>query len=185
MKTCLLASLLLALAVCSGASRGASPKIDENALIEMRKGQTTFDEIVRRFGRPNVTSKNWDGTRTAAYVYGEGRSAVALSLPALGAVLGGSNENTVLLYFDDRGRLMEYKVNEASAKPQDGPTVRYVEPAAAGPGSVVASTPARATTAAPSPAISSKPVPVEIRKPRKDDDLPWWLPSTSTREDRY
>ena len=33
----------------------------------MRTGRTTFEEIVRRFGRPNFSSTSWDGTRTAAY----------------------------------------------------------------------------------------------------------------------
>src|SRR5215510_11655188 len=88
MKTTpLCASLLLALSIHAPSSHAASPRINEAALAEMRKGQTTYDQVVRRFGRPNFGSKNWDG-RTVAYAYGEGWSPNALT--ALNAALGGS-----------------------------------------------------------------------------------------------
>ena len=111
----------------------------------MRKGRTTFEEIVRRFGRPNFSSTSWDGTRTAAYAYGEGRSSAALSLPALGAALGGSAGDTVVLYFDGKGLLTDYKVNQAAARPADPPAqpaMRYVEPSRDGPAPSPAAKPA-------------------------------------------
>ena len=218
MKPCRLAAVLLALAVYAGASPAATPRIDENALAGMRKGQTTFDEIVRRFGRPNFGSKNWDG-RTAAYAYGEGWSPNALT--ALNAVLGGSPGNTVVLYFNDRDVLTDYKINQATAKPGEAPatptvryvepsfgatkpaatarpaavpaapTVRYVEPSPAG-GPPPAVKPAAAAAAKPveaAPLASAPPATPEAAQASKpeqrNDGLPSWLPSSSTRGDRY
>jgi hypothetical protein len=218
----LFASLLLALTLHAGTSHGASPKIDEAALADMRTGRTTFEEIVRRFGRPNFASTSWDGTRTAAYAYGEGRSTAALTLPALGAVLGGSGSDTVVLYFDGKGVLTDYKVSRAAAKPADAPavpTVRYVEPSFGGTKPAPAAKPAAAAMpAAPTtrslepstggtpplaatpaaaavkpieatpaaPATASKPAAAQAVKPEaRSDGLPWWLPSSSTREERY
>ncbi len=170
MKPHLLVSLLLALAVCSSASYGADPKIDEAALAELRKGRTTFEEIVRRFGRPNFSSTSWDGTRTAAYAYGEGRSSAALALPALGAVLGGSAGDTVVLYFDGKGLLTDYKVNQAAARPADPPAqpaMRYVEPSRDGPAPSPAAKPAAAATARPVEATPLAPAPRSPRRRRR------------------
>ena len=55
----------------------------------------------------------------AAYAYGEGRSTAALSLPALHAVIGGSGDDTVVLYFDGKGVLTDYKLNQAAARPKE------------------------------------------------------------------
>ena len=187
----LFASLLLALTLHAGTSHGASPKIDEAALADMRTGRTTFEEIVRRFGRPNFASTSWDGTRTAAYAYGEGRSTAALTLPALGAVLGGSAGDTVVLYFDGKGVLTDYKVNQAAARPADPPAqpaMRYVEPSRDGPGAKPAAAatarPVEATPLAPGPA--AKPAAAQAGKPEpRGDGLPSWLPSSSSRDGRY
>ena len=161
----------------------------------MRTGRTTFEEIVRRFGRPNFSSTSWDGTRTAAYAYGEGRSSAALALPALGAVLGGSAGDTVVLYFDGKGLLTDYKVNQAAARPADPPAqpaMRYVEPSRDGPAPSPAAKPAAAATARPveatplAPAPAAKPAAAQAGKPEpRGDGLPSWLPSSSSRDGRY
>ena len=164
MKTSLLAAPLLGLLACPGVSPGASPKLDESALAEMRKGQTTFDDIVRRFGRPNFGSTNWDGTRTAAYAYGDGWSPAALS--ALGAAMGGSSADTVVLYFNDKGVLTDYRINQAAVKNGDSraaPAARYVEPSFGG----------SAPTSAAKPAAASPPIGVRQRPLPSRQASPW------------
>jgi hypothetical protein len=192
MKTSLVASLLFALALYAGASPGANPRIDESALAAMRQGHTTYDEIVRRFGRPNFTSTNWNGTRTAAYAYGEGWSPGALS--ALSAAIGSSSGDTVVLHFNDKGVLMDYRINHAAVRPADSPAAppaRYVEPSFGGSVPSAASRPAATTTVNPDespPAVEppTKPAAAQATKPeRRTDGLPSWLPSSSTRENRY
>lgn len=183
---------LLALAMHAAASQAANPKIDEAALAEMRKGRTTFQEVVGRYGRPNFTSTNWDGAKTAAYAYGDAWSPATLS--ALGAALGSSGGDTVVLYFDGKGLLTDYKINQAAARPADAPatpTVRYVEPSFGGTKPAPVAKPAAAATepveatplASPS---AARPAATQAVKPQqRSDGLPWWLPSTSTREERY
>jgi hypothetical protein len=191
MRTCIPLVLLFAIAGCASTSTG----IDANALSEVRKGQTTFDEVVRRFGRPNFLSKNWDGTRTAVYVHSAGRSDAALSLPAMGAAITNapSSTDSVVLRFDERGVLSDYRTHQAGG---GGPSIRYVEPGQAGgeapaktpqppPAQAVSATPTQSGSSPPAPAATSKPSAAQTSKPQRDDGLPWWLPSTSTRGDRY
>ena len=91
-KTGLTAVLALVLSAC--ASSGT--RIDSSQLHEVRKSQITVTEIVKKFGRPNLLSKNWDGTQTAAYATTAGRSDAASLLPLMGAVVGGSGTDSVI-----------------------------------------------------------------------------------------
>lgn len=155
MKIYLLAIAVLALSGC--ASSGT--KIDAAQLEEVRRGQTTVTDIVRRFGRPNFLSKNWDGTQTAAYARSEGRSDAGTLLPLMGAVVAGADTSvdSVIFYFDASGVLTDYKTTQAAA-----------------------TTSARATaTAEPAQAGSYAPAPTRINKPAptRPDGLPFWLPS--------
>ncbi|MGZ5150578.1 MAG: hypothetical protein ACXWI6_11020, partial [Burkholderiales bacterium] len=68
MKFYLLAAFSLMLIGCAS----SGPKIDASRLSEIRKGETTIAEIISRFGRPTILSKNMSGTQTAAYMYAEG-----------------------------------------------------------------------------------------------------------------
>ncbi len=161
MKTGLTAVLVLVLSAC--ASSGT--RIDSSQLNEIRKGQTTVTEIVKKFGRPNLLSKNWDGTQTAAYATAEGRSDAASLLPLMGAVVGGGGTDSVIFYFDSGGVLTDYKTTQTAAT---------AATQLSAPQSVVNGT----ERPAPNTARSAEPVRANpARKPDAGSGLPFWLPS--------
>lgn len=114
MRLYLLAALSLTLMGCAG----SAPKIDAPRLSEVRKGETTVTEMVSRFGRPSVLSKNIDGTQTAAYMHVEGRSDAAAFVLLMAALAGNADANvdSVIFYFDVKGVLSGYKTTQANAK---------------------------------------------------------------------
>ena len=164
MKTGLTAVLVLALSACAG----SGTRIDSSQLNEIRKGQTTVTEIVKKFGRPNLLSKNWDGTQTAAYATAEGRSDAASLLPLMGAVVGGGGTDSVIFYFDSGGVLTDYKTTKTAA------TSARAGTEVSAPQSVVNGT----ERLAPNTARSAEPVRANpARKPDTGSGLPFWLPS--------
>jgi hypothetical protein len=151
------------LALCGCASTGA--KIDTAQLNEVRKGQTTVTEIVKRFGRPNVLSKNWDGTQTAAYANTGGGSDSGTMMPLMGAMVAGTGGvDSVIFYFDANGVLADYKSTQVAQIPAN----------AAGP------LPKDADAAASMQTSTGKPAAVRGDTAPKDGgrfSLPSWLPS--------
>ena len=161
---------VVTLARCGCASSGA--KIDTDQLTEIRKGQTTVAEIVRRFGRPNVLSKNWDGTQTAAYANTGGGSDAGTLLPLMGAVVAGARTSvdSVIFYFDTSGMLTDYKSNKATQPEGTQPVqASAAEPIQTQTGASAPAQPGITKPALTRPAVTSK--------KRDPSGLPWWLPS--------
>jgi hypothetical protein len=114
MRLHLLAALSLMLIGCAS----SGPKIDEARLTEVRKGETTIADVVSRFGRPSILSKNMNGTQTAVYMHAGGRSDAAAFVPLMAALVGNADANvdSVIFYFDVKGVLSDYKTTQAQAR---------------------------------------------------------------------
>lgn len=158
MRTVLLMTVIVALGGCASSGR----TIELAQLDQVRKGQTTVADIVKRFGHPNFLSKNWDGTQTAAYANAEGRSEAAALLPLMGAVVGGISADSVIFYFDASGVLTDYKTTQTAAT--KAAQARVAEAAQTGSG-------------APGPVAGNKPASPRPATPQRPDGLPFWLPS--------
>ena len=165
--------MALAMALLTGCASTAT-RIDATRLSEVRKGQTTVAEIVNKFGRPNVLSRNWDGTQTAAYAAGSERSESASSLPLLSVLAGGGGSDAVIFYFDTRGVLTDYRVPQiASAAPAQTDL-----PASARPGSGGVAPSAGGACGAGGAMAAPRPAPAAAPPARRSSDgLPFWLPS--------
>ena len=113
MKRYLLVGLALALFGCAS----SAPRIDASRLIEIRKGETRVADLVGRFGRPSLLSKNMDGTQTAVYVHAEGLAGATALVPVIGAISGHADANvdSVIFQFDVKGVLTDYKITQAKA----------------------------------------------------------------------
>lgn len=162
-----MAACLVLLAGC--ASSGA--RIDTARLTEVRKGQTTVAEIVNKFGRPNVLSKNWDGTQTAVYASGEEGTGAAGALPLLGVLAAGGGSDAVVFYFDTRGVLTDYRTSQGAGISTAAPAQTHTNaPASVQPNAGGLTQSAGATTATPrsTPAAPAR---------KSSDGLPFWLPS--------
>lgn len=103
-----------------GCAAGA-PKIDEATLNELERGRTTLAQVIGRFGRPSVLSRNIDGTQTAAYMHAGGRSSTPAVVPLIAAMAGKSSANldATIFSFDTGGVLTDY--NQTRAGPPQGP----------------------------------------------------------------
>jgi len=163
MRTVLFMAVILALGGCTS----SGTKIEAVQLEQVRKGQTTVADIVRRFGRPNFLSKNWDGTQTAAYANADGRSDAAALLPLMGAVAGGSGTDSVIFYFDASGILTDYKTTQTAATKAAQASIAE---------------PAQTSSGAPAPTASNKPASPRPATPQRQDGLPFWLPPSETRD---
>jgi len=150
MQKLILAGLLLALAACAT----SGPKIEATRLTELRKGETTANEIFKQFGRPNFLSKNLDGSQMAVYVRSDSGSAFS------------SGTESVTFNFTPAGVLSDYKYSPpASSRNVAAPATAPATPAApeaattAKPATAATTgtaTAATAATAAPAPAPATK-----------------------------
>ena len=138
-RLCAIAALALTLAGC--ASTG--PKIEAAQLSELQQGKTTVAEVIKRFGRPSILSKNMDGTQTAAYMWAEDRSTAGALVPLASALAGKADADvdSVIFSFDTKGVLSGYKPTQAAADepvattaqvtPQPGQTMQAGPPPSA------------------------------------------------------
>ncbi len=106
MTRCLIVALSLALASCAA----SSPRIDTARFSELQKGRSTVAEVVGKFGRPSVLSKNPDGTQTAIYVHDDGQSMAMIPLVATMPV------DSSTFYFDGGGVLTDFKIKLVHAE---------------------------------------------------------------------
>jgi hypothetical protein len=144
----LAAALVLALAGCAN----TGPKIEAAQLSDLREGKTTVAEVIKRFGRPSVLSKNMDGTQTAAYMWAEDRSSAAALVPLVSALAGKADADVdaVVFRFDTNGVLTGFSTTQAGGdEPLTAPAQAAAQPSqAALPGLPGAMSPSQAVSAA-------------------------------------
>ena len=166
MKTALIIALAATLAACAA----SSPRIDPARMSALKAGQTTFEEVVRQFGRPSVVSNNLDGTRSAIYLYDKpGESGTAMV-----SLISTSPADSTTFYFDTKGVLTEYK-NKETERPA---------PAAAVPSATTTATAATApasvqSTSDKSAAGKPSPAPTAVKKPLPPNVTDRWPGSTT------
>lgn len=80
-----------------------TPRIDPSRIEEVRSGFTTYTEVVKRFGRPSLMSKNPDGTRFATYVHADPKDETGSVVP----LVAGVQRDSVTFHFDARDALVD------------------------------------------------------------------------------
>ena len=165
MKTALIIALAAALAACAA----SSPRIDPARMSALKAGQTTFDDVVRQFGRPSVVSNNLDGTKSAIYLYDKpGESGTAMV-----SLISTSPTDSTTFHFDTKGVLTEYKNKEAErAAPAAAVPAATTTATATAPASV------QSTSDKSAPAKSS-PAPTPVKKPLPPNVTDRWPGSTT------
>src|SRR5215218_7662244 len=104
MKPASVIFLTAILAACAA----SSPRIDPARMSALKAGQTTFEDVVRQFGRPSVVSSNVDGTKSAIYLYDKPGETGTTMVP----LLSTSPADSTTFYFDPKGVLTDYKNKE-------------------------------------------------------------------------
>lgn len=160
----------LLLGIVLTACVATTPRIEESRLREVRAGETSYADIVKRFGTASLVSKNPDGTSFATYVYADPDANPKEIVPLVAGVF----RDSVTFHFDTKGFLSDVKTTSRSGGQETLPV------AAAETGTTHA--PARgagaasASTSAPAPSARSKSGGFLWR-------IPDWLPA-APRENR-
>lgn len=157
-----LAALALLLSGCAS----SGPLIENTRLDGLQKGKTTINEVVHRFGRPSFHSDNMDGSKTSAYIQPGNRSdaAALVSLVAALASNTATSVHSIIFRFDANGVLTAYE------RTGDSPAANL-------------SARSGAAGDAP-PAAALTPAKTAPARPAREDKLPGWMPSSSSRDPR-
>jgi hypothetical protein len=89
---------------------GSAPRLDAQHIADLKKGETTLQEVVREFGRPSVLLNNPDGTKAARYLHND-----AVSASTMIPLLSTEPVDSTTFYFDEHSVLVDYKVVRSSA----------------------------------------------------------------------
>lgn len=99
-------ALLMLLSACVATTQ----RIEEARLKEVHAGTTSYQEIVKHFGKPSLLSKNPDGTSFATYVYADPEAKGNTIVP----LVAGVHRDSVTFHFDARGLLSDVKTTSRS-----------------------------------------------------------------------
>jgi outer membrane protein assembly factor BamE (lipoprotein component of BamABCDE complex) len=85
-------------------------QVDEQQVETLRKGETTYAQVVQRFGPPTSQTMSSEGGRTAYWTYVQATPRAATFIPIVGAFAGGSDtkSNVVMTRFDSNGILQDF-----------------------------------------------------------------------------
>jgi hypothetical protein len=161
MKSLLPVVLAAALSACVA----TTPRIESGRLVEVHRGKTTVDEVVKRFGTPSVVSRNPDGTQFATYVHADPDADPKAVVPLVVGVL----RDSVTFHFDTKGLLTEVKTTSRTGAERS--TAQAMASKAANP------------SATSTPTASSAPAADRAQPGKWSWKLPEWLPATP-RENR-
>ncbi len=101
--------LLVALCMAVGCfSMGR--KIDQSAVDQIKKGQTTKDEVVKMIGSPDQVSKNANGDTTFMYMFIRATPTPGTFVPIVGPLVSGSKmqNQTLCVTFGADGIVKDY-----------------------------------------------------------------------------
>lgn len=102
--------LLIVAAIYLVGCAATGVEVKEESLADLKKGETTIQEVVAKIGNPTTSTLNMDGSRTIMYVYASSTTRPETFIPYVGAFVGGADtkSNVVSLMFDKDGVLQNY-----------------------------------------------------------------------------
>src|SRR3954454_16856755 len=110
-------------------------RIEPIQLAALERGKTTVADVMGRFGRPTVMSKNMDGSQTAAYMQGAGRSEMSGFVPLMRSIVTDREASvaSVTFYFDANGVLTSYRTSQPREAESQNASATPAGPAAPSP----------------------------------------------------
>ncbi|MEW6304405.1 MAG: outer membrane protein assembly factor BamE [Verrucomicrobiota bacterium] len=105
MKLLAITMLALALAGCASVGR----KLDTAKIDQIKKGETTREEIQKWFGSPDQITKDANGNTTYSYMYVRATAKPETYIPLVGAFAGGANvqNQSLMVTFGDDGKVKD------------------------------------------------------------------------------
>lgn len=85
-------------------------QVKEAQLHQLKKGESTYSDMVSALGSPNSSTVSSDGGRMACYIYVQANARPETFIPIVGAFVGGTDTktNSTCLSFDKEGLLANY-----------------------------------------------------------------------------
>lgn len=110
MKFCRLLLLMFLLAGCAS----AGVRIQPDQLQSLKVGETTYQEVISRFGTPTTNIVNSNGNRMVSYSYVHVQTRPETFIPVVGMMAGGADTrgNTVIFTFGSDGKLASYTASD-------------------------------------------------------------------------
>jgi outer membrane protein assembly factor BamE (lipoprotein component of BamABCDE complex) len=108
---------IFAIAIALSACASSGVKIDQSKMASLHKGQTTYSEVIQRFGRPTNDTITADGSRMVMYHYFSAQAHPENFIPIVGAFAGGADTETtmVMLQFNQNGILTTYTSSQGGS----------------------------------------------------------------------
>ncbi len=115
MKAWTMVYTLLAGALISGCMT-TGKEVTQEQLVDFKRGETTVDDVIAKFGRPTSSSYTASGQRTLSYFFVHSQARPASFIPIVGRLAGGSDSRTshVFFIFGPDGKLQEYRATESN-----------------------------------------------------------------------
>lgn len=119
---------VLLLAACATAG---SPSVkDQSRISQIKKNETTQDQIVELFGQPQVKKTKEDGTEVWEYAYVETAVTGATFIPIVGLFAGGANSKVdgIEIEFNRNNLVSKYATSTGEVQSQNfGQTQTNIE----------------------------------------------------------
>jgi outer membrane protein assembly factor BamE (lipoprotein component of BamABCDE complex) len=105
----------LALAFMISACVTVGKEVTPDQLAGFKNGETTYDEVVAKLGKPTSTSYMSNGQRTLSYIFAHSQARPAAFIPVVGAFVGGADTRSshAFFIFNRDGKLQDYRISSS------------------------------------------------------------------------
>jgi outer membrane protein assembly factor BamE (lipoprotein component of BamABCDE complex) len=95
--------LVLGVAACTTTGK----QLDPDAVAALKPGQTTYDDVIKQFGRPASEATGSTGVKVASYYWAHTAARPESFIPLIGPFVGGADTESalVMFQFDPAGKL--------------------------------------------------------------------------------
>lgn len=104
-----------AIAATMAACAQTGTRVDEASIKDFKSGETTYEQVIAKLGRPNYVNFLPDGRKMIGYVHIDYQTRPETFIPFVGPFVGGADSNmtNATLYFTKDGFLDQYGVGES------------------------------------------------------------------------
>ena len=114
-------TLVFILAFLTACTTSTGKKISQDQLSFVREGETTYTQVVKKFGPPDEETKESDGTKHIVYRYDSASSNGLYLVPLIGPLLSTTETegHYVSFIFDTKNLVKEYNVRKIQSGTTD------------------------------------------------------------------
>jgi len=117
-----LSIIFLVLFLFTACTFSGGKKISQDQLSVVKEGETTYDQLVAKFGSPTEEVEESDGTREVIYQYDEARNDAIGYVPYVGLFMGGMETklHRVTFTLDQNNIIQKFYVRKSEQRVDQG-----------------------------------------------------------------